>query len=575
MTSRFELACCISLVLGAAACSRVGASARAFSFVDVADAAGIHGRVVSGDPRRWYIPESNGCGAAWFDYDGDLDLDLFVGNGASMLYHDDGARLEVVHSATSRLYRNDGGMHFRDVTEESGAGSSAWINAVAVGDVDNDGDPDLYLACFGDDVFLRNDGGHFAEATRAAGLANPWWGAGAAFGDADNDGDLDLYVANYCDFDPAHPPAGGARQLVNEIEVGWGPEAENGKGYNRGAPDLFFLGDGKGHFTEATAARGLELETPLCSYGVVFSDVDGDGWQDILVANDLQPCNLFHNRGDGTFVEEGEQRGFALGAGGRPTAAMGLMVEDVDGDGDQDVFRTNFDQEANSLHLNDGEGRFKDMALAAGLAQPSLDRLGWGGAFFDADLDADYDLFVANGHVMAEGEKMGIGMHAWLESSQLYEAVGEGPLGISWRDVTADAGTDVGVLRSARGVAVADADGDGDLDVCVVDIDERPRLLENRSARAGSWLAIRTVGGDCNRDGIGARVELRAGGKTMLREVRLQSGLYSSHSPALTFGLGKARSIESITVRWPCGRVQKIQDPAREQVLVIEEPAGS
>ena len=176
---------------------------------------------------------------------------------------------------------------------------------------------------------------------------------------------------------------------------------------------------------------------------------------------------------------------------------------------------------------------------------------------------------------MAEGEKMGIGMHAWLQSSQLYEAVSGGALGTSWRDVTAEAGADVGVRRSARGVALADADGDGDVDLCVVDVDERPRLLENRSPHAGSWIAIRTVGGDCNRDGIGARVELRAAGRTSVREMRLQSGLYSSHSSALTFGLGKARSIESVTVHWPCGRVQTIQEPGREQVLVIEEPAGS
>ena len=543
------------------------------SFLDVAEEAGVDVKNICGDERRWYIPESNGCGAAWLDHDGDGDLDLFVGNGADLVYHDDGARLEVVHCASSRLYRNDGGMRFTDVTEQCGAGSSAWINAVAVGDVENDGDPDIYLACFGDDVFLRNEGGKFVDGTRDAGLANPWWGAGAAFGDSDNDGDLDLYVANYCVFDPSDPPAGGKRAVVDGIELGWGPEMENGQGFNPGAPDLFFVNDGAGHFREASAERGLQLEKPLCSYAVVFTDVDADGWQEILVANDLQPCNLFHNEGGGRYVEQGAARGFAFDANGKATAAMGLFVEDVDGDGDQDVLRTNFDKEANSLHVNDGAGNFRDVAQAVGLAQPSFDRLGWGGAFFDADADADLDLFVANGHVLANGEKLG--MSPWLQSSQLFEALPGGPLGVRWRDATAEAGPDVGVPRSARGVALADADADGDVDLCVIDIDERPRLLENRSKRRGAWIAVRTVGNESNKDGLGARVEVRTGKRTFVREMRLQSGLYSSHSPELYFGLGPVRAVEKVIVRWPSGRVSEIEDPPLERVLVVTEPARS
>jgi hypothetical protein len=191
-----------------------GAPATGFDFVDVAGAAGIDVVNVSGDPRRWYIPESNGNGAAWLDFDGDGDMDLFVGNGAGLRYVDDGKRLEVLNSASCRLYRNDGGWRFTDVTSETGAGRSDWVNAVTVADYDNDGDSDVYLACFGPDVLLRNDGGRFTDATAEAGLGCALWGAGAAFGDADNDGDLDLYVANYVLFYPEHPPDEGRRSVI-------------------------------------------------------------------------------------------------------------------------------------------------------------------------------------------------------------------------------------------------------------------------------------------------------------------------------------------------------------------------
>src|SRR5688572_17335252 len=296
-------------ILGSlAACdAQVAADAptRRIELVDVAESAGLKLVQVSGDPRRWYIPESNGTGAAWLDHDGDGDLDLFIGNGQGMRYVDDGARLEIVPVATSALYRNDGGLRFTDVSAESGCARREWIQAVATGDVDNDGDPDLYLGCLEGGVLLRNDGGRYVDVTEGSGLTSELWAAGAAFGDVDGDGALDLYVANYCLFDRAAPPNGGKRNVIKGVEVGWGPEEENKQGFNPGAPDRFYLGDGKGGFREATSERGLELEKPLCSYAVVFSDVDLDGDQDILVANDMQPANLFVNDGGGHFTEEG------------------------------------------------------------------------------------------------------------------------------------------------------------------------------------------------------------------------------------------------------------------------------
>ncbi|HJP02060.1 MAG TPA: CRTAC1 family protein [Planctomycetota bacterium] len=546
------------------------ASGARFVLVDVAPEAGIDVVNRCGDVRRWYIPESNGCGAAWLDVDGDGDLDLFVGNGSGMRYVDDGARLEVLHDASSRLYRNEGGMRFTDVTEASGAGVSAWINAVSVADIEGDGDPDLYLACFGRDLLLRNDDGVFTDATEVAGLGCELWGAGATFADADGDGDLDLYVANYVLFDPQNPPDGGRRQDFEGVEVGYGPEAENGRGFNKGAPDVFYRGDGRGHFSEATAQAGFGLEKSLCSYAAVFSDVDGDGDPDLLVANDLQPANLFINQGDGTFSEEGVARGFAFGAQGVATAAMGLFVEDIDGDGDQDVLRTNFDMEPNSLHINDGHGFFRDRALQYGLAEASIDKLGWGGGFFDAECDGDLDLIVANGHVMPNAEELG--MHAWAQPTQLFEAVTDDAGRVRYRDATANAGPGLAPMRSARGVALADADDDGDVDMLIVDLDHPPRLLENQSPRRGRWIAVRLAGRGANSAGLGALVSVSAGARTWTREMRTIAGLYASHDPRLHFGLGPWDGPVSVEVRWPDGLLQVIEDVACDELLVVNQP---
>jgi len=544
-----------------------------FSFVDVAAEAGVTLVNVSGDPRRWYIPESNGNGAAWLDHDGDGDMDLFVGNGQGLRYEEGGKRLVVEQVARSAFYRNDtprgGPLKFTDVSVEVGAARQEWVQTIATGDVDGDGDTDLYLGNLGPDVLLVNEGGRLRDATAEAGLGSPLWASGAAFGDADNDGDLDLYVANYCQWDPESPPAGGMRNVIEGVEVGWGPIGENQR-YNPGAPDIFYLNDGKGRFRDATKEAGFELEKGLCSYAVVFSDIDGDGWQDVLVANDLEPSNLFHNQGGGRFVEQGVKRGFALTTDGRPTSAMGLMIADVDDDGDQDVFRSNFDLEPNSLHLNDGQGYFQEAAGRFGLAEPSVDRLGWGGGFFDAECDGDLDLFVANGHVYPQAKE--IGMSGWLMASQLYEAVAQEGGAVRYVDATARAGADLGALRSARGAALADADSDGDLDLVVVDIDEPPRLLENRTPRAGRWISVRTRGTASNRDGYGAVVSVTAGGRTQVREVRATDGLYSSNDPRIHFGLGPVERVERVEVRWPSGRRSVVEEPALDALLEVVEP---
>jgi len=557
----------VALSLGCT--SEAAEDVRAFEWVDVAPRAGIDVEIVSGDPRRWYIVESNGSGAAWLDYDADGDPDLFVANGAELEYVDGGRRLEARHTASCRLYRNDGDWRFTDVTAETGTGRSEWVNGVATGDVEGDGDLDLYLACFGADVLLTNEGGRFVDATARAGLGSERWGASATFGDPDHDGDLDLFVANYVEFDLRNPPDEGRRHVVDGVEIGWGPEAENGRGFNPGAPNRFYRNDGTGRFVDATADAGLALEKALCSYAGVFTDVDGDGWEDLLVANDLQPCNLFVNQRDGSFREEGVERGFAFAGDGQPTSAMGLAVADVDQDGDVDVLRTNFDLEPNSLHLNDGRGHFSDRTAGSGLLEASVPVLGWGCAFLDAECDGDLDLLVANGHVMPQAAE--IGMSGWTMPTHFFEAtLADGRC--RWTDVSDAAGPGLAPERSARALAVADVDRDGDPDAVIVDLDATPRLLENRSTRRGRWLAVELEGRDSNRFGFGARVTVRAGDTAWVREMRTTDGLYSAHEPRLLFGLGDVEAIDSVEVRWPSGRRSIESDVALDALLEIREP---
>lgn len=584
-----------------AACSgQSGAAAAAPSsaarlhFVDVAAEVGIDVEIVSGDPRRWYIVESNGSGAAWLDYDSDGDPDLFVANGQGLEYLDDGRRLERDPRASTRLYRNDGPRddagddasggarwRFTDVTDESGARRSDWINGVATGDVDNDGDPDLYLACFGADVLLVNEGGRFVDGTARAGLGCELWGATATLGDVDNDGALDLFVANYVQFDLEQPPADGARDVFEGVQIGWGPEAENPHGYNPGAPNRFYKGDGTGVFVEATESSGLALERALCSYAAVFTDVDADGWQDLLVANDKQPCNLFHNRGDGSFDEQGVARGFAFNGDGQPTAAMGFALADVDGNGAIDCLRTNFDFEQNTLHLNDGAGKFSDRGARYGLGAPSFDRLGWAATFFDAECDGDLDLLVANGHVMPQAAE--IGMSGWAMQSQLYAAEPRADGSLAYSDATASAGPGLAPLRSSRAIALADYDADGDLDAFISDLDERPRLLENRSARAGRWIGVQLEGSSSNRDAYGARVTVSAisgldappGQRRWTQEMRTTNGLYGAHDPRLHFGLGAVERVASIEVHWPSGQSTLVTDPQLDRLHLVREPRPS
>ena len=543
----------------------------AATFVDRSDDSGIDAVLRCGAPPRLFIPEGNGSGGAWLDYDDDGDLDFYLVNGNGLEFAEGGPRLRRIPDASNRLYRNDGGWRFADVTDAARVGDTGWGNGAAVADVNEDGHPDLYVANFGADVLYVNQGdGTFADETAARGLGHEGWSTGAAFADVDRDGDLDLFVPCYVRFDLDDPPAGGEPLVHEGVALAWGPEGEN-PGVNPGAPNVFWWNEGDGTFREATEEAGLRLASPLCSYGAVFCDVDGDGWQDLAVTNDVQPNSLFRNRGGNSFEEVGEERGFARGGDGKFQAGMGIAVADVNGDAAPDLFVTNFDFEPNNLYVNNGQGWFRDEGAAWGTQDPSMDRLGWGCGFFDAELDGDLDLFVANGHVIYQSEE--IGMSPWKMTNQFFETQ-SGAEGARFLPAPA-AGTPFELAESSRGAVFGDPDNDGDVDVIVVDMDAAPQVLENRTERRGRWLTVELTGTRSPRDAYGSRIDVTADGRTWTAWKNPTQGLYSSHDPRVHFGLGEVTRIERVRVLWTSGTVSEVRDVAPDAVLSMTEPPAS
>src|SRR6185436_6481013 len=398
-----------------------------------------------------------------------------------------------------------------DVSEKAGVDAAAWGNGVCAGDYDGDGRLDLYVTNWGKNLLFRNKGdGTFSEEAARAGVAAGGWSTGCAFLDADGDGDLDLYVARYVEttWDDV---VRARRSLV------WrnGPHIMVGPVGLPGESDLFFENRGDGTFVEATEAHGLGDPAGAYGFGVVATDYDDDGWVDLFVANDSRPNFLYHNRGNGTFESVGLASGVAFNSEGRAQAGMGADSGDYDGDGRLDLVLTTFARDTATLFRNLDGTRFEDVTLASGLAAPTFERMKWGVAFFDADLDGRLDLFLANGHIFADVGAFPALQETFRQKNQVLLN-----LGTSFRDVSARAGGGLQVAKVSRGLAVGDLDDDGDLDVVVSNMDEVPTLLENSQRTGHHWVAFRVRSPGRNRFAIGARVTLEAGGRRQVREVR-------------------------------------------------------
>ena len=540
-------------------------------FVEQAAATGLAFTHVNGATGRYYLPEEMGAGVALFDYDNDGDLDVFLVQGGAI----DGSG-----PATSRLFRNDltigadgkRTLHFTDVTSRAGVGLRAYGMGVAVGDYDNDGYLDLFVTSFGGVTLYHNNGnGTFTDVTKQAGISDTQWSTSAAFLDYNRDGYLDLFIANYVDFTPA------ANQLCTDA-VGardyCGPRAYHP------VPARLYRNDGNGRFTDVTEAAGIN-KAYGAGLGVATGDYNGDGWIDLYVANDATPNQLWINKHDGTFVDEGPLSGSAVNAQGNPEGSMGIASGDVDGDGDEDLFVTNIIGETSVLYINDGHGNFEDARAKWGLARPTAAFTGFGTDWIDYDNDGWLDLFIANGGVNIVEALRGQAL-PYRMTNQLFHNTGTG----RFEETSAAGGPAFARAEIGRGAAFGDIDNDGKVDIVVTNNNGPVRLLLNqtRAPSPGSrvpspdnhWLAVRVEQRPGNRFGFGAWIGVeRAGKPTLWRRVRTDGSYLSASDVRVHFGLGSSPAVSAIVVQWPDGARERWTEIQSDRLLTLVRGSGT
>jgi len=528
------------------------------NFVDIAARAGLTAKTVAGDEKRKkYIIETTGSGAAFIDYDNDGWSDIFLVNGSAL------AGFPKGQEPTSHLYHNNGDGTFTDVTKKAGVALTGWGQGVCAGDYDNDGWIDLFTTFWGHNVLLHNNGdGTFTDVTKKVGLWNDKvrWGTGCAFVDYDRDGKLDLFVSEYVDFDPNHTPEPGSSSLCQwkGISVMCGPRGL------KGTRNELYHNNGDGTFTDVSERSGISKTDPYYCFTALTGDFDNDGWPDIFVACDSTPSLLFHNNHDGTFAEIAVKAGVAYNEDGREQAGMGAHAVDFDGDGWLDIIRTNFSDETSTLYRNNGDGTFTDVTYVSGLGV-NTQFLGWGTLFVDVDNDGWPDLFMANGHVYPEVDSNGLNS-TFRERKVLYW----NQHNEKFKDISLDAGTGITTPFNSHGVAAADFDNDGGVEILVNNSHDPPSLLKNYGEHR-NWISLKLAGTKSNRDAIGARVTVSAGGHNQLQEVRSGGGYISQSDFRLHFGLGKAAKAETVEVKWPSGLRQVFHNVEADKFYLIEE----
>ena len=526
---------------------------------DVAKQAGLtHPVVYGGVDTKHYILEVVGCGVAFVDYDNDGWQDLFVLSGTRL----DGDPA----GATNRLYKNNRNGTFTDVTEQAGLRRTGWASAVTVGDYDNDGFDDLFVTYYGRNVLYRNNGnGTFSDVTEKAGLPQDAvrYGSGCTWVDYDRDGHLDLFVATYLNTTLEKLPKPGENPdcTWKGMPVNCGP-----RGLPTGYVQLF-RNNGDGTFRDVSRESGVATASGSYPMTAVAVDVDNDGWPDIYVACDSTASWLFRNQHDGTFREEGLQRGAALSEDGLEQAGMGIGVGDYDLDGSLDIVKTHFSDDTNVLYRNDGKGNFDDFTLRAGLGVETR-FVGWGAGIVDLDNDGHPDLFLVTGSVYPEAEQK-LPSYPFRTPRLVFRNLGDG----RFEELIDEAGPGVAATHASRGCAFGDFDNDGDVDIVVINMNEPPSLLRNDTSGGGHWLKVLLVGTQSNRSAIGARVTARYGGRIQAQEVMAQASFYSANDRRLHFGLGAATTAD-LTIRWPTGASETVPNVAADHLVVIREGAG-
>jgi len=524
------------------------------TFTDVTSEAGIAFTHNNGAFGKKYLPETMGSGCAFFDYDGDGKLDIYLANGADWPGH----KRKTTWPA---LYHNLGGGRFEDVTEKAGLRQEFFGMGVAAADYDNDGDEDLFVTALGPSRLYRNRGdGTFEEVGLASGVAHDGFGSSAAFLDYDRDGDLDLVAGYYVVWSVA-------TDLTCTID-GTSKSYCTPESYRGDGPRLF-RNEGNGRFADVSRPSGIENSAGK-SLGVAVFDFDQDGWPDIAVANDTQPNYLYRNNHDGTFAEVGRESGVAFAENGAARGAMGIDAADYDGSGRESLIIGNFSNEMLGLYHNEGKGLFIDDAPRAGIGQPSLLTLAFGAFFFDYDLDGRQDIFIANGHVEDDINRIEHEV-TYAQKPHLFRNTGAG----LFTPVGERSGTALDTPMVARGASFGDYDGDGDLDILVTTNGGPAHLLRNDGGNAASWLRVALRGTKSNRDGVGAVVSASAGGATQSRMVRSGSSYESASELALTFGFGPGVArVDHLEIVWPSGTKQQLTDVPTGKLIRVDEGAG-
>jgi hypothetical protein len=529
-------------------------------FVDVAQAAGLTEPTIYGEPDSFtYIVESMGSGCAFFDYDNDGWMDIFILGGR---------RLKgTPPNASNRLYKNNRDGTFTDVTAKAGLLDAGWAQGVCVGDYNNDGFEDLFLTYYGQNRLYRNNGdGTFTDVTAKAGLLHPTirYSTGCTFLDYNRDGLLDLFVSNYLDIDLATAPTPslavpncnyeGVATMCGPLGL---PKAQN----------YLYRNNGDGTFTDVSKESGVAGFRGSYGLTVVSIDADEDGWPDIFVACDSTPSLLLMNNHDGTFREEALFRGVALSGEGRQMGGMGVGVGDYNLDGHTDLVKTHFFNQATGLYRNDGKGNFDDVTIQAGLNKETR-FLCLSAGLVDFDNDGYPDILLTTGTVYPEVARV-LARFPARTPRVLFRNQGDG----TFLELGAEAGPGIEARHCSRGAAFGDFDNDGDMDVLIMNVNEPPTLLRNDAPPGNHWIKIRLEGTKSNRSAIGARVLVRYGGKVQVQELLSQSSFLSSNDPRLHFGLGAATTAD-VEVHWPSGLVESLKSVAANQLLTVKEGSG-